>query len=123
METAPSTPEIRRPTAGLGIASVTVAKSLDAGTTFVGLSFFERIEELNPVVRAGFEAVGVLPALVWFSVASVLLVTVATETGVLLCRRHDRPATLVRVVGYGFPTVTATAAATHNGLLIVRCWS
>ncbi|WP_440991932.1 hypothetical protein [Haloarchaeobius baliensis] len=99
---------------------VTVAKSLDALTTLVGLSMFDDTEEVNPVIQAGFETVGVFPALFWLSVASVLLVTVITEFGVLLCERLDRPARLVRYVGYGIPTVTAAAAATHNGLLIVQ---
>ncbi|MFD1647753.1 hypothetical protein [Haloarchaeobius litoreus] len=102
---------------------MTVAKSLDAGTTLVGLSLFERTEELNPVMRAGFEAVGMFPALVWFSFASVLLVTVVTETGVLLWTRLGRPPRVVRFVGYGIPTVTATVVAAHNGLVIIRCWA
>ena len=110
----------RRPTAGAGIVTVAVAKSLDAVTTLVGLSLFEDTKEVNPVIRAGFESIGMFPALFWLSVASVLVVTVITEFGVLLCERLDRPPRLVRYVGYGIPTVTAVAAATYNGLLIVQ---
>ena len=109
-----------RPTAGAGIVTVAVAKSLDAATTFVGLSLFEDTKEVNPVIRAGFESIGLFPALFWLSVASVALVTVITEFGVHLCARLDRPPRLVRYVGYGIPTVTAVAAATYNGLLIVH---
>ena len=95
MAFALSAHELPRPTAGFGIASVAVAKSLDAGTTLVGLSAFERTEEVNPVVRAGFDAVGVFPALFWLSLGSVLLVRCGrfsqlVDGGNQLARLHGR---------------------------------
>lgn len=117
------TRRIRRPTAGVGIVAIATAKALDAGTTWFGLSEFDRTVELNPVIRAGFDTVGVVPALFWFSLASVLLVALVTETGVVLWERADRSPRLIRYVGYGLPTLTAMSAATHNGILIVRLWS
>lgn len=109
-----------RPTAAAGVVSLAVAKSLDATTTLVGLSFFKRLEEGNPIARHVFQSVGVTQGLLWSSLVFVLLVTVVTEMGVLVCSRRDRAFSAVRYVGYGTPAVASVVAAVYNTVLIAR---
>lgn len=109
-----------RPTAAAGVASLAVAKSLDATTTLVGLSFFRSLEEGNPIARHVFQSLGVTQGLLWSSLVFVLLVTAVTELGVLVCNRRDRTWSAVRYVGYGAPAVVSVVAAGYNTVLIAR---
>lgn len=109
-------------TCAVGVSAVTVGKALDAGTTFLGLSQYERVEELNPVAVEMIRTLGLGPGLLCVSLVSVLVVTAITEGSVRVCSTSPVVSTRLRLLGYGLATLTSVLAATHNGMVLVRLW-
>lgn len=105
----------------IGVAALVTSKLADALTTSVGLLYLP-MHEANPVLRALFAEVSVLPGLAIASLVVVAGLTVITETGATLARRTDpdpRWARRVRYVGYGIPTLVFTVVSAHNLVLIL----
>lgn len=112
------------PTARQGVAAVATTAALDAASTVLGLALAPVLVETNPVARAFFARYGVLLTVVAVSVGVVATVLVATELGVWAIRERTKwrsPAgRVVRVVGYGTPSLVSLYAATNNVVLIVE---
>jgi hypothetical protein len=112
------------PTARQGVAAVTVTSTLDAASTVVGLALAPVLAETNPFARALFATHGVLPTVVLVSIVVVATVVVATELGVWTVRECTESGRfmgrVVRVVGYGTPSVASLYAATNNVALVVE---
>jgi ABC-type dipeptide/oligopeptide/nickel transport system permease component len=112
------------PTARQGVAAVATTSALDAASTVLGLALAPVLVESNPVARAFFAKYGVLLTVVVVSVGLVATVLVATELGVWAIRerttRGSFAGRVVRIVGYGTPSLVSLYAATNNVVLVVE---
>lgn len=100
-----------------GMALLTVTKGLDAVTTGVGLLYIPKVYEANVLASAVLREVGVVTGLVIMSFVIVTGITLVTEiASISVCtRRLDGHLTpLVRIVGYGAPSLLFTVVSIHN---------
>lgn len=107
-----------------GIMLLTVTKLLDALTTGIGLLLLPDIYEANPLARFAFHQTGVVVGLAAASTAVIAVILVVVETCSILVsvRRWDgHLAPVVRLVGYGLPSLLFAVIAVHNvGVLLSR---
>ena len=100
---------------GLGLLVAT--KLGDVLTTFVGLRF-AGVHEANPITATAIHAVGLVPAVLGLTLATVVVVVVVTEAAArVLAVRFDVDVwTLgaLRFVGYVAPSLVYVAVVTHN---------
>lgn len=101
-------------------------KFADALTTGIGLLYVSRIYEQNPVARLMFTQFGTVTGLLLSSVVLIATIGVVTEVGAIKLQvrfgyRHIAP--VVRVLGYGIPSVLFAAVAMYNTKLILQGFS
>lgn len=95
---------------------------MDAITTGIGLKYVPGIYEANPIADAAFRRLGIVDGLVWGSFVVIVTIMVVTEVAAIAVatRRPDSHfAPLVRVIGYGIPTVIFSAIAVYNAQLLL----
>jgi hypothetical protein len=111
-------PDLHSPAAGLLVLAGT--KSLDLVTTLVGLRASPHIVEANGLVAGAMAALGVAPALLVLSALTVATITGATELAAVLTRRSETTPSsgVVRIVGYGVPSLFHVGVAIHNTTVI-----
>ncbi|MUW14253.1 hypothetical protein GJ633_05960 [Halorubrum sp. CBA1125] len=105
-----------------GIALLTATKAADALTTGLGLAYVPGVYEANPMVRVVFERMGITEGLVVSSfviVAGIVLITELASVGVAKRRPDGHFAPLVRLVGYGLPSMVFAAVALRNAGVLV----
>ncbi|WP_227133036.1 hypothetical protein [Halorubellus salinus] len=121
-ESAPRSEAV--PSALQGVLAVATTSTLDAASTVVGLSLAPVLVESNPLARALFAEYGVLQSVVVISVLLAVVVVGVTEAAVrVLAGRTHRPVlagSVVRLVGYGTPSLVSLYAATNNVVLLVE---
>lgn len=106
-----------------GIALLIATKFTDALTTGLGLKYVPAIYEANPLVEVSLEHMGVVDGLVVSSLVVVLGVVVVTELGAILIairRKDGHLAPMVRIVGYGLPSVAFALISMHNVQVLLR---
>lgn len=120
--TAPALPSLPEPSRTWGVLGVAATKGLDGITTLVGLAAAPWIVERNVFVASVMDAVGVAPALLLISLATVATIVLVSETAVRLSQRstsHEMPKPgTIRLVGYGLPSLIHVSIASHNLLVI-----
>lgn len=100
-----------------GIALLTATKAADAATTAVGLVYVPGIYEANTLIAFLLHRVGVATGLLVSSFAVIVVIALITEiASITVCaRRTDAHlATVVRLVGYGIPSVLFAAVSVYN---------
>jgi hypothetical protein len=105
-----------------GLALLTVTKLSDALTTGIGLVHLPGVYEANPVVASLFREVGVVIGLAVVSAAIIAGVTLVVEISSVLVsvrRRDGHLAPVVRLVGYGVPSVCFAIVSIHNAGVLV----
>lgn len=116
--TAPALPSLPEPTRTWGVLGVAATKGLDGITTMVGLAAAPWIVERNVFVASVMDAIGVAPALLLVSLATIATIVLVSETAVLLSRRstsHEMPRPgVIRLVGYGLPSLIHICIASYN---------
>lgn len=116
--TAPALPSLPKPTRTWGVLGVTATKGLDGITTMVGLAAAPWIVEQNVFVASVMDAIGVAPALLLISIATIATIVLVSETAVLLSQRstsHEMPRPgVIRLVGYGLPSLIHVGIASYN---------
>lgn len=111
-----------RPTTRQGIGAIAATYTLDAVSTVAGLTFAPILVEQNPVARTLFAHLGIVETVVVLSILAGAVVIAVTETASRRIRErtgHDRFGALVRLFGYGIPSVVSLFAATNNLVLLV----
>lgn len=106
-----------------GLLLLTAAKAADAVTTGIGLLYVPNIYEANPIVQTVFERTGVVEGLLVSSfavVAGIVLVTEVASLAVAQRRRDGYLAPIVRLTGYGLPTMLFAAVALRNVDVLLR---
>jgi len=120
---AASAPRYGRSTLSVsGLALLTVTKLLDALTTGIGLLYLPGVYEANPIVASVFREVGVVIGLAVASVAIIAGITLVVEICSVLVsvrRRDGHLAPVVRLVGYGLPSVCFAIVSVHNAGILV----
>lgn len=116
--TSPVLPRLPEPSRAWGVAGVAATKGLDGITTMVGLAAAPWIVERNAFVASVMDAIGVAPALLLVGLATIVTIVLATEAAVVLSSRSTsgempRPG-VIRLVGYGLPSLLHVAIATYN---------
>lgn len=106
----------------VGIAAVSATKALDVGTTIIGLTLVDHLEEGNVLVAKSMALLGVETALISVSVLTIAAITISTEAARRLASNPSdaqpiQPAT-IRLVGYGTPSLYHIGIATYNFVLI-----
>jgi len=108
------------------VALLAASKLADAATTYAGLRWVEGVREANPVVATAIGELGVPAALALASAAVVVFVVAATEVTVLAVNEWADPpphaGTVVRVLGYGLPTVVHVLVAARNAVVVIDTW-
>lgn len=105
-----------------GLALLTVTKLSDALTTGIGLVYLPSVYEANPIVASLFREVGVVIGLAVVSAAIIAGVTLVVEISSVLVsvrRRDGHLAPVVRLVGYGVPSVCFAIVSIHNAGVLV----
>ncbi len=105
-----------------GLALLTVTKLSDALTTGIGLLHLPGVYEANPIVASLFREVGVVIGLAVASAAIIAGVTLVVEIGSVLVsvrRRDGHLAPVVRLVGYGLPSVCFAIVSVHNASVLL----
>lgn len=105
-----------------GLALLTVTKLSDALTTGIGLLHLPGVYEANPIVASLFREVGVVIGLAVASTAIIAGVTLVVEISSVLVsvrRRDGHLAPVVRLVGYGVPSVCFATVSIHNAGVLV----
>ncbi|QKG91992.1 hypothetical protein EXE44_13820 [Halorubrum sp. SS7] len=100
-----------------GIALLTATKAADAATTAVGLAYVPGVYEANTAVAFLVQQTGVATGLLVTSFAVVIAITLVTEVAsITVCaRRSDAHlAAVIRLVGYGLPSVLFAAVSMYN---------
>ena len=100
-----------------GVALLTATKAADAATTGIGLVYVPGIYEANTVVAHLLHQTGVVTGLLVTSVAVIAVIALVTEAAsIFVCaRRTDAHlASVVRLVGYGVPSVLFAAVSMYN---------
>lgn len=114
---SPALPRLPEPSRAWGVAGVAATKGLDGITTMVGLAAAPWIVERNAFVASVMEAIGVAPALLLIGLATIATIVLATEAAVALSSRTSdempHPG-VIRLVGYGLPSLLHVAIATYN---------
>lgn len=100
-----------------GLVLLTATKFTDALTTGFGLQYVPGIYEANPLVDSVFHRIGVVDGLVWSSFVVIAAITLLTETAAVAVsarRRDGHLAPIVRIVGYGIPSLCFAAVSVYN---------
>ena len=105
-----------------GMILLTVTKMLDAFTTGLGLLYVPGVYEANPLIAPIFHQVGTVTGLLIASFVLVIAITVITEASSILVsvRRQDgHLAPVVRVAGYGIPSVLFATISVYNVNILI----
>lgn len=105
-----------------GMILLTVTKLLDALTTGLGLLYVPGVYEANPLISPVFHHVGTVTGLLIASFVLIITITLTTEASSILIsvRRQDgHLAPVVRVVGYGIPSVLFATISVYNVNILV----
>lgn len=112
------------PTASQGLAAFAATAALDAASTVAGLSLAPVLVETNPIARALFSHFGVVLTVVVVSAIAGLVVFAVTELAVRVVRANARRSRsverIVRVIGYGTPSVVSLVVAINNLALLAK---
>lgn len=111
-------PQLPEPSRTVGVVGVAATKGLDGVTTIVGLAAAPWIVERNVFVASVMDAIGVAPALLLVGLATIAAIVLTTETAVSLSNRSmngEMPSPgVIRLVGYGLPSLIHVGIATYN---------
>lgn len=105
-----------------GLALLTATKLLDALTTGIGLVHLPGVYEANPFVASMFHEAGVVIGLTVASAAIVGGITLVVEISSMFIsvrRRDGHLAPVVRLVGYGLPSVLFAIVSVHNASILL----
>jgi len=100
-----------------GICLLTATKATDALTTGIGVIYVPGIYEANPVVAPVLKQLGVGTGLIISSfvvLAGIIFVTEIAALTVAVRRFDGHLAPLVRLVGYGIPSVLFAVVSLYN---------
>ncbi|GAA0202683.1 hypothetical protein [Halobaculum roseum] len=107
-----------------GVLGLTVTKSLDLGTTVIGLGVSPAIGERNPIAAAAIVQWGVVPGLLAVGLLTVGLTVLLVEGGFGLATGHARgdggsSARTGRLICYWVGCACNLAIAAHNVVVIL----
>ncbi|QZP39718.1 hypothetical protein [Halobaculum magnesiiphilum] len=107
-----------------GVVGLTVTKSVDFGTTMIGLGVSPAIVERNPIAAAAIVQLGTVPGLLAVGLLTVGLTVVLVEGGFGLATGRAAgdgvsSARTGRLVCYGVGCTCNLAIAAHNVVVIL----
>jgi hypothetical protein len=99
------------------ICLLTATKFADALTTGIGLTYVPKVYEANPLIAPVLDRIGVSTGLLISSfiiVVTIIFITEVASLAVSVRRSDGHLAPVVRLVGYGIPSVLFATVSIYN---------